>query len=267
MSNSVFGRYAQKFSEFMLLNRVVDISSEIGDIMDKAGEDLHSWIKTRKVALKALPRWLKAGPPKVKVIGFKKKVPIETRVQHWDTYWWLAVLWLQKIPESGIIISRKIPHIKIGKLWDYFFPVLYSHLPYSFSDEREFQIWQGVANASADACRFLSEMRDKTKMHSLNGVSPQKGQQKPISAKTIPKLDSEHSRVRTRDDKWYNISDSQTAVLKVLFDAQGKWVQGKLLKDINERPDKIIKAMRGPVKKLIESHKRNGYRVSALLPQ
>jgi hypothetical protein len=173
MSSSVFDRYAQRFSELALSSHDEDISSELEEVMGKAGEELHSWIKKKKVSLNAVPNWLKAGPPNVLVTGFKGKELIESTIQPWDTYWWFAVLWLQALPESGIIISTRIPQMKINEMWEAFPRLLYSCLPAKYSDKWERQIWQGIIKASADACRFLASKQLSVEGHHLSSQKEQ----------------------------------------------------------------------------------------------
>jgi hypothetical protein len=80
---------------------------------------------------------------------------------------------------------------------------------------------------------------------------------------TPPKLDEPKSRVRV-DAKWYDVTDEAKRMLKILFEAKGAWIQGK---NIGGRPDKIRNAMPKPVKQIVESHRRNGYRIPSLLPK
>jgi len=84
--------------------------------------------------------------------------------------------------------------------------------------------------------------------------------------KRRPELDEPHQRVRV-NGKWYDLTDEQTRLLSLLFEAEGSWIQGRQLSE--GRPDKIIKAMRKPVQKIIESRKGTGYgyRLPAFLPE
>ena len=81
-----------------------------------------------------------------------------------------------------------------------------------------------------------------------------------------PKLDDE-ARLRVRvGGTWYDISDEAMRMLRILFKAEGAWVQGSTISREN-RPDKTRKRMHAAVSAIIESHKRHGYRIPSLLPK
>jgi len=81
-----------------------------------------------------------------------------------------------------------------------------------------------------------------------------------------PELDDE-ARLRVRvGGTWYDISDEAMRMLRILFKAEGAWVQGSTISKEN-RPDKTRKRMPAAVSAIIESHKRHGYRIPSLLPQ
>ena len=89
--------------------------------------------------------------------------------------------------------------------------------------------------------------------------------QKPPPPDPVPELDTELNRVRDLKGDWHDMTDGQMTMLKPLFDAGGNWVGGKNLVPV--RPDKIRNSMSADVKCLIESHRRNGYRIPSLLPK
>ena len=81
-----------------------------------------------------------------------------------------------------------------------------------------------------------------------------------------PELD-DAARLRVRvGGKWYDISDEAMRMLRILFKAEGAWVQGSTISKEN-RPDKTRKRMPAAVSAIIESHKRHGYRIPSLLPR
>jgi hypothetical protein len=80
-----------------------------------------------------------------------------------------------------------------------------------------------------------------------------------------PELDHIGQRVRVFDGSWHEVTDAQFKILKALFDANGGSIQGSGLGCI--RPDKIIKRMKEPVKRLITITHQNGYSIPSLLPQ
>jgi hypothetical protein len=62
--------------------------------------------------------------------------------------------------------------------------------------------------------------------------------------------------------KSHKITERQKNFLKELLNKKGEWVSGKKLrKDIDERVDKIKNSLPSPIKKLIKSHTRDGYRL------
>jgi len=81
---------------------------------------------------------------------------------------------------------------------------------------------------------------------------------------TGPNLDHDRQRVSLKG-KWYDLTNEQTAVLSVLVQAKGAWVGGSNCG--GSRPDKTIKGMPRPVRKIVQSHTRNGYRIPSLLPK
>jgi hypothetical protein len=83
------------------------------------------------------------------------------------------------------------------------------------------------------------------------------------NAAQLPLLDAARLRVRV-NGTWYDVTDDQTSLLSVLFQAKGVWTQGP---NLGVRPDKTIKRMPEEVQKIIESSKPNGYRIPALLPR
>jgi hypothetical protein len=64
--------------------------------------------------------------------------------------------------------------------------------------------------------------------------------------------------------RWHDVTAEQLGMLEVLFKAKGSWVQGKVL---GGRPDKLRKTMPSGVRKIVETHQTNGYRIFALLPK
>ena len=80
-----------------------------------------------------------------------------------------------------------------------------------------------------------------------------------------PEHDYKRQLVKALDSEWYDLTQNQNEMFKVLFEANGAWIGGKALKP--SRPDKIIKKMQEPVKALIESHQQQGYRIPSLIPK
>ena len=83
------------------------------------------------------------------------------------------------------------------------------------------------------------------------------------SPRSRPKLDAKRLRVQ-EGGEWFDVTDDQMQMLIILFEAAGDWVQGPCL---TRRPDKRRKEMPPRVAALIETHKKNGYRIPALLPK
>jgi hypothetical protein len=68
-------------------------------------------------------------------------------------------------------------------------------------------------------------------------------------------------RVRVQA-KWFDVTESQCQLLRSLRDSDGDWVSGKKLKNSpGSRPDRLIAKLPNEIKKLIESHQLNGYRI------
>jgi len=76
-------------------------------------------------------------------------------------------------------------------------------------------------------------------------------------------LDEKRNRIKVRDS-WYDLSEDQTHMLSILLVAKGAWVGGKT---IGTRPDRLRKKMPTAVQKIVATHTRHGYRLTALLPK
>jgi hypothetical protein len=83
------------------------------------------------------------------------------------------------------------------------------------------------------------------------------------SGKMRPRLDRERQRIWD-GVRWHDVTPEQLGMLEVLFTAKGVWVQGRVL---GRRADKLRKAMPSCVRKMVETHQTNGYRIPALLPK
>jgi len=78
-----------------------------------------------------------------------------------------------------------------------------------------------------------------------------------------PRLDEERQRVYD-GERWYDVTPEQLGMLSSLFKAKGGWIAGRLL---GRRPDKLLKAMPPAVRRMVEPHQVNGYRIPNLLPK
>lgn len=81
--------------------------------------------------------------------------------------------------------------------------------------------------------------------------------------KKRPRLDRKCQRIWD-GARWHDVTAEQFEMLEVLFKAEGAWVAGKLF---GSRPDKLRKALSSGVRRIVETHQTNGYRISALLPK
>jgi hypothetical protein len=78
--------------------------------------------------------------------------------------------------------------------------------------------------------------------------------------RTVPnrlKLDTGRQRICI-NTRWYDLTEAQVDMVTVLMKARGRWVGGK---NIGERPDHTRNGMPKSVKSIVETHKRNGYRI------
>jgi hypothetical protein len=93
---------------------------------------------------------------------------------------------------------------------------------------------------------------------------PPRTLQPPHRKSSPPELDSGGKRIRI-GDKWHDLTEQQTSMLKPLFKAKGQWVNGKHI-PMCTRPDKTLARMPNPVWQIIESNRQRGYRILSLRP-
>ncbi len=268
MSGSAFERLAKRFSKY---EDKVDLAREddvdIQRVMEVAGEALRAVLKDGQLSLVDIPGWLTKPPMANQTVGDSKTgEPVEVWIVQWATYWWHAVLWLTRNHrESGIMLpSARISRIEPDEWWegDFAFQVLPCVIHPETSDETLAKIWEEIVRASADACGFLAECSSNK-----GELSPSEGLN--ASTKARPELDSKNQRIRALDGKWHDVNDEPLRMLKVLFDAEGGWVGGKQIEHetLISSASRAKSRMPKPVRKLIESHRRNGYRIPSLLPE
>jgi hypothetical protein len=111
-----------------------------------------------------------------------------------------------------------------------------------------------LAREGEKAQSGITETRQKIK-----DLKTSKQQKK--NRKTKLKIDEGGLNARL-NGKSYKITDRQMDFLKELLNKREMWVSGKTLRKHNdERVDKIKNSLPSPIRKLIQSHTRNGYRL------
>lgn len=271
---SVFDQLAERFAAHG--GRVCpDEEFEVEDAMEVAGQALLALAQRRGrgLRIRGLPKWFRRPPKVTRTLAEAGTgEPVETKGVPWGAYWWFAVLQLARdCPGAAIVL----PALGISRIepsaywWQYFMDELCgAHRAPVRAREGRSQVWGGIARSSADACRFLDRTCcDAPRARVGRGrASEAVSSDRAADKRQGPELDETNTRVRTPDGKWHDVSDESVRMLRALFGAEGRWVKGSAIKSIS-RPDKARKRMPEPVRNMIESHKRSGYRIPSLLPQ
>ena len=104
---------------------------------------------------------------------------------------------------------------------------------------------------------YLDSVRGAATETAITAMPAERSSSRPAT----PRLDKQKLRISV-NGTWHNVTETQTRMLAVLFEADGAWVGGKT---IGGRPDKTRKAMPKPVAAAIETHRAYGYRIPSLL--